>query len=465
MDAFMGSTIIGFAAWEREQIRMRTNSGKRQHAKTGKWPFSSVPYGYKKNKDKELEIYEDEAKIIQSIFAKYLYEKKTMFEIFEELNAEGIPPPTLSSKNDPKQSGNRTLRKNAVPYWCFSSVRKVIASAVVYSGTYQAFKTQYKKIGDRTVKLGERPKDEWIEIKIPAIITVAEAEEVLGRSELNRNYTKNRNNRTYLLQGKLFCNCELDHHNFVGYYNKRKDLRNYRCSLCNPTKTDPTRRCSNNISGYKIDTLVIDTLKEVFLDPMKFMVDYGLSAKAESSDGGRYAELMYEIQEIDKKLGRAEELYIEGGITKDRLYELKRNIEDKRITIATELDRETKYLRQEAFEVDAQDTWLQSAKKLYEFACDFFETASYEELKEVVNLVIYRVIVPTDRSKPVRILFKMPVGEFEWKYLSDDGRDFKEFNLDATKNPLAKRKVEFLDPLRGELSSEHMFLAYLNGKP
>lgn len=44
MDSFMGSTIIGFASWEREQIKLRTNAGKRQHAKSGKFPFGHVPY-------------------------------------------------------------------------------------------------------------------------------------------------------------------------------------------------------------------------------------------------------------------------------------------------------------------------------------------------------------------------------------------------------------------------------------
>jgi DNA invertase Pin-like site-specific DNA recombinase len=133
MDNFMGSTIVGFAAWEREQIKLRTNAGKRQHVRENKWPFSSIPYGYKKNTKKELELYQPEAEIAKSIIESYLNDKKSIYRIFEDLNNAHIPPPTYSTKQDSKQEGNKKLRKNATPYWCFSSVRRILRNAVVYS--------------------------------------------------------------------------------------------------------------------------------------------------------------------------------------------------------------------------------------------------------------------------------------------------------------------------------------------
>jgi len=37
----------------------------------------------------------------------------------------------------------------------------------------------------------------------------------------------------------------------------------------------------------------------------------------------------------------------------------------------------------------------------------YFEEASYEELKKVVDLMIDKVIVSTDKNKPIRIILKV----------------------------------------------------------
>ena len=89
MDNFMGSTIVGFAQWEREQIRKRTQAGKRQHAKEGKWPFASIPFGYIKNHDtKRLEICEPEKKVILEMVRLFLEENATLWKIANDFSKE-----------------------------------------------------------------------------------------------------------------------------------------------------------------------------------------------------------------------------------------------------------------------------------------------------------------------------------------------------------------------------------------
>lgn len=67
--------------------------------------------------------------------------------------------------------------------------------------------------------------------------------------------------------------------------NKIKDYyTNYRCSLFSIGKTEESRRCSNHISGIKIESLVMDTIKELFLSP-ESMFEYAM--EQEQGKGGK----------------------------------------------------------------------------------------------------------------------------------------------------------------------------------
>ncbi|WP_270451129.1 recombinase family protein [Amedibacterium intestinale] len=67
-----GRMVIGilaiFAQWERENTIERTNDGLLRMAREGKYPISTIPFGYKRDKDKYLYIYEKEAAAIRDMF-------------------------------------------------------------------------------------------------------------------------------------------------------------------------------------------------------------------------------------------------------------------------------------------------------------------------------------------------------------------------------------------------------------
>jgi site-specific DNA recombinase len=127
IDSFMGSTIVGFAEWERIQIQRRTHSGKIQHARENKWGFSYVPYGYIKNPTtKYLEIYEDEARIVKLIYRLYLEEGYTLDGLARYLTNEKIPPPSLSSKGTNNQKSIASSRKNSSGQWIASTIYRIL---------------------------------------------------------------------------------------------------------------------------------------------------------------------------------------------------------------------------------------------------------------------------------------------------------------------------------------------------
>gem|GEM_PF-4465807 len=61
----------------------------------------------------------------------------------------------------------------------------------------------------------DRDKSEWIEINIPKIITLRQAEAILKKMDDNKRFSQKNAVRSYMLQGKMFCDCEAKHHNFV----------------------------------------------------------------------------------------------------------------------------------------------------------------------------------------------------------------------------------------------------------
>ncbi|MGE7604035.1 recombinase family protein [Peribacillus sp. NPDC097675] len=82
--------VLGAVAeFERERIRERVFENMYHAASHGKW-LTQSPYGYRL-KDKELVIYEPEAKIVQQIYDWYLEEGNGYYTIAKKLNDQNIP--------------------------------------------------------------------------------------------------------------------------------------------------------------------------------------------------------------------------------------------------------------------------------------------------------------------------------------------------------------------------------------
>lgn len=489
MDSFMWSTIIWFAAWEREQIKLRTSIWKRQFAKNNMWPFWHVPYGYIKNKKtKELEIFEAEKDILLRIVKNYLEDNMTLTEIANNMTNEKILPPSCSIKDSNEKLLEKSSKKNSIYFWNVNNVQRMLWRASIYTWIYQAFKKEYRKTWAQSVAVWDRPKQDWIDIKIPKILSVKQAEAIAEKLESNRRYSKKRSVRNYMLQWKLFCDCENPVlHNFVGYHNNIKGLRNYRCWMHNSSKYSKERLCSNHISGLKIEWVIIDTLKELFLDP-EYIFETAINRLVPSVSEvkkDRYTELYWLILEVESKHKRNHELYVESLISKDRFKEMQelldKNIED----YSKEMEKELEIIKSESLKETALKNLKEVIREVWEEIESFFDNASYDDLKEVVNIVIDKVIMPIDRTGPVRIIIKIPWNliSFSEKYYVEDmviynddewvdhivwtTWEFKPrlLSLDPTKKPLKYRTVEFKNSDReDEINNENRFLDYLKEK-
>lgn len=316
--------------------------------------------------------------------------------------------------------------------------------------------------------VGERPKEDWVEIKIPSIITNKQGGLILDKLESNRRFAKKRAIRSYMLQGKLLCDCQMKYPHFAGYFHNQKELRNYRCGMYRTGNISEDRRCSNHVSGLKIEGIIIETIKELLLDP-----DYIFDLAFNESDNGmpstklkgsRIHELQILLSEIDSKHARNEELYVEGSISKERFNTIKEKLEKSRDEYGNEINKELRTLQDEVARESAKRDWKDIAKEIEEMVESFFANASYDEMKELVDIMIDRVVIPTNRENPVRIVMRIPFDSSKAKYLEEEmitwddeygkeheimGTGFmvpRKIHLDSTKKPLKYRTVEFQSP-------------------
>ena len=108
--------LLCFSENEREVIKERMMTGKKQRIKEGKLPSGYI-YGYKRDEGKNFTIVEEEGRIIQEMFDLYL-ERENLGDVMREFGNRGYK--TRSGKNFTRQTILNLLRH---PIFCGKGFR------------------------------------------------------------------------------------------------------------------------------------------------------------------------------------------------------------------------------------------------------------------------------------------------------------------------------------------------------
>jgi site-specific DNA recombinase len=193
------------AEYERAQILERSRRGKRHKAQGGVVSvLSGAPYGYRYIKKRDTaeayyEVIEAEAEVVRLVFDLYTRAGLSINAIARQLNQQQIA----------------TRRGNT--RWERSTVWALLRNPA-YQGKACYGKTELRprqritrplrqrnRLPSRNSANHERPRQDWIEILVPALVneeTFALAQEQL---EKNRHYAPRRTVEPTLLQGMLVC--------------------------------------------------------------------------------------------------------------------------------------------------------------------------------------------------------------------------------------------------------------------
>jgi len=186
---------------ERKKIRERSMRGKRAKARSGRVVGTRAPYGYQHVRDENgkietFEPVEERAKIVRMIFQWYVNgdengKRLSAGKIAKRLSQMKIPTPG--------EVNSGYHRKRASGMWQTCAVLDII-SREVYAGVWRFG----MRIGPTRHK---RPKEEWIEVEVPAIIDRDLWEAAQKQRQLNKQFSKRNAKHDYLLSGLIRCSC------------------------------------------------------------------------------------------------------------------------------------------------------------------------------------------------------------------------------------------------------------------
>ena len=311
------------AEYERAQIIERSRRGKRHRAKTGSVSvMSGAPYGYRYVKKTDgfpayYEVKEEEAEVVRQVYKLYTEDSFSIAGIVRWLNDNDIPTRKRISRwerttvwamlRNPAYKGTACYGKTK------SSERKVVTRSLRKRGGFSP----------RNSCSVEQPRENWIEISVPAIVSDDVYLRSLERLEENKRYAKRGTKEATLLQGMMVCNkCGYAYYRISTRTSKR-NIYYYRCLGSDNYRYENGAVCdSKPIRQDYLDAIVWDQAMTLLENPdlIRAELDRRLRGIRDSSPAKQKKDkLNKEAIRVSKTIGKLLDAYQEDLIQLDEL--------------------------------------------------------------------------------------------------------------------------------------------------
>ena len=387
------------AEYERAQIAERSRRGKRYRARAGSVNvLSGAPYGYRYVKKTDgcaayYELIEKEGEIVKKVYQLYTEEWLSIGAIVRWLNENEVP-----------------TRKGISP-WERTTVWAMLRNPA-YKGTAcfgKTKKAERKKVTRPLRQRGgysprcsanqERPREEWIEIPVPAIVS----EEVFAlaqeRLEQNRRLSRRRTIEPSLLQGILVCNeCGYGLSRISTRTSKRR-IYYYRCLGSEGWRYPDGAKCSNRpVRQDYLDELVWKEVIALLEKPelIHSEIDRRVKQIQDSSPTKRRKEILEkELIRIRNGIDKLLDAYQEGLLDLDELR--------KRVP---EIRRRERALKSELHNLEMataeRQTFLHLANNIEDFLKRLrsnADTLDIVERQKILRLIVKEILVGRESIK------------------------------------------------------------------
>ena len=401
------------AEYERAQILERSRRGKRHRARAGEISvMGGAPYGYRYLRKRDdapasYAVVEAEARVVRDIYEHYTVTGWSIEAICRWLNEQGVAT---------RKAGAR---------WGRSTVRQMLRNPA-YCGTACFGKTRIvrgvarQKRVTRTLRMGgavarrdsapcERPREEWIEIPVPAIIdesTFARAQELLHE---NKVHARRRTIEPSLVQGLVSCSKCGYAFSRISTRSTARRIQYYRCigsdrwrHLAGP-RCD-TRPVRQELLDEAVWTEVLRLLKEPALIQQE--LDRRLAA-AQATDPTRTRTQAVErdLTRVGKTIERLLTAYQEDLVSLDQLRERMPLLRQREQTLRQELHALVEQTRDRAAHLRLAETLSAFLTRLRASA----ETLDILERQRIVRLLVKEVLV-SDDTIVIRHCIPVPSG-------------------------------------------------------
>ncbi len=378
-------------AWyENQQRRERVVRGRNGRARAGKVVTGvRTPFGYK-YRDGELLVKDDEAAIVRDIYAAYLT-GDSYSTIASDLCERSIP--TRADTED------YLKKRNSYGVWSASSVGKILKN-VTYTGKWYYNKTKTVKVDGKKRQV-KRPRSEWIEVDVPAIIDQQTFEAAQAQRKANSTLAKRNTSRQYLVQGLLFCKC--------GMRCTARHTRNWLSYKC---PTNPNHEWSRpcevrfNISAKTIDDIVWNAVTDILLNP-DYLKQEIERQRASSHDTLAVFEERLEaihaaIDDTNRKIGILLDQMLNNDFPQAIIDERRNLLTDQLYRLQSEQQRVLAEHAKVAITDSEEDTLLQFAGTMRQS----LEMAEFEQKRKILKIL--RVEVYAESLDQVRLTGLIP---------------------------------------------------------
>ena len=329
--------------YERTQIAERSRRGKIHLARQGSLNMiTRAPYGYRLIRKTEtsgarLEIDDAEATVVRRIYDLYVREGLPMNALARRLDAEGWRP-------------------RHAEFWPISTVAVILRNEA-YVGRAAYLKTTGTGRRARPNRTGRRqlgavrrwtgrtarPRREWIELPVPAILDETIFARAQQRRADNRRFSPRKTKEVTLLQGLCVCaHCGYGMGRNSGPGGRGRRLHYYRCYGTEHWRYAQGAVCDNPaVRAEDIDDAVWKEMLTLLEHPELIQAEIErrlVAANDTASPRRRIESLRGELSRIQTRFRRLLDAYQEGIVTLDELRRRNAPLQTRQRSIRSELE-------------------------------------------------------------------------------------------------------------------------------
>ncbi|HEY6423512.1 MAG TPA: recombinase family protein [Pseudonocardiaceae bacterium] len=387
------------AEYERAQIIERTRRGKTHRARQGTVNvLSGAPFGYRyvrKNDhgDARYDVVAHEAAIVAELFRRYVEDAESIAELTRWLTSTAVPTRTGKPRWDRSVIWAMLRNPAYTGRACFGKTMRTADQPGLNRTARLAGRSTPK-----SYSVTDRPREDWLEIPVPAIV----AEDTWARAQQrladNKRYATRNTKVPSLLQGLAACaSCGYAYYRGHTTTTAGNKIYYYRCLGSDNYRYEHGRVCDNKpVRTDYLDKLVWDHISDLLANPalIRAEIDRRLdqlhTADPTTAQQQRLAQALTTASAAITRMIKA---YQEELISLDELRERMPELRSRETSLRTQLDALAAQL------VD-RDTYLKLATNLEDFLARLrgnTATATVPEQQRVLRLLVKDVLIGPER--------------------------------------------------------------------
>jgi site-specific DNA recombinase len=266
------------AEYERAQIMERTRRGKNQRARSGSVNvLSGAPFGYRYVRKSDhaaarYEVVPHEAAIVAELFRRYADEGVAIAELARWLGSTGVPARTGKARWDRSTIWGMLRNPAYAGRACFGKTSRL---------SQPAGRNRVARLAGRATGAGyttvDRPRSDWLEIDVPALVDQATFDRVARRLADNKKFASRASKTPSLLQGLAACSgCGYACYRGHTTTSAGNKIFYYRCIGSDNYRFEHGRVChSRPVRADYLDQVVWDHITHLLAGPSLIRAEIG----------------------------------------------------------------------------------------------------------------------------------------------------------------------------------------------